>query len=470
MRRPSNSPEGSRRRLVSYAALGGLLLVLGCEPAPQATRPASVRSLAAPSKAELGGRRGQLMAAHRDGLIVIPGNAAEKGMTDPGWMQAPTLQYFSGLAHLPGAVLVLDPATNRTILFTGPAPSAFGVPITALDATANPEIAAGAHADEILPSALFIDWMSERLSLDDPVIYLDSPRRPEPSGSPAGMLPVQGFHALWEQSLRDSFPDASFRSMAETVRRLRWVKSESEIAELRKNALATAHALAQGMKAVGVGVSQRMAEAAVVAGCLEAGAEGPSFWPWMMVGPNGGFARLVQSFFDYSSLNRVMEAGQLVRADVGCQGGGYGGDVGRTVPVSGAFSPAQAQVWDLLIEGYLAGLDAMRPGLPLDSVRAASRTRIAERGQEDPSLADLAAAFNSETGVDWHIHGVGIESGETPGGPLEQGVVLAYEPMLVVGDDAFYLEDMVLITETGAEVLSPGLPYSAAEMEAFLRR
>ncbi|MFT4603497.1 MAG: Xaa-Pro aminopeptidase [Rhodothermales bacterium] len=446
------------------------LSISGCGKESDAPKRAEIRVLAQPTRAELNARRGQLMAAHSDGLILIPGNAAEKGMTDPGWMQAPTFQYFSGLAHLPGALLVLDPATNQSTLFAGPAPSAFGVPIPALDATQFPEVAAGAYVYQILPSSVFVGWLSDRLSVSDPVLYLDSARRPEPTGSPIGLLPVQGFHALWEQSLRDAYPDAELRSMAETVRTLRWVKSESEIAELHQNAVATAYALRQGMRAIGVGVGQRMAEAAVVAGCLEAGAEGPSFWPWMMVGPNGGFGRLVQSFFDYSSLNRVMEAGQLVRADVGCQGGGYGGDVGRTVPVSGAFTPAQAQVWDLLIDGYLAGLNAMRPGLPLDSVRAASRRRVAERGSEDASIAELALAFNAPSGVDWHIHGVGIESGETPGGQLEAGVVLAYEPMIVVGDDAFYLEDMILITPSGAEVLSSGLPYSAVEMEAFLAR
>ncbi len=459
-----------KSRIALRVGLTGLLFLWGCGQTPESSMPSEIRVLAAPTRAELNARRSQLMTAHRDGLILIPGNGAEKGMTDPGWMQAPTFQYFSGLAHLPGALLVLDPATNETTLFTGPAPAAFGVPISSLDAGLHPEIAAGAYADQVLSSAVLAGWMSDRLPGVNSVIYLDSPRRPEPTGVPEGMLPVLGFHALWEQSLRDSYPDAEVRSMAETVRRLRWVKSDSEIVELRRNAVATAHALGEGMRAVGVGVSQRSAEAAVVAGCLAAGAEGPSFWPWMMVGPNGGFGRLVQSFFDYSSLNRVMEAGQLVRADVGCQGGGYGGDVGRTVPVSGAFTPAQARVWDLLIEGYLAGLEAMRPGLPLDSVRAASRKRIAEGGSEDPSLAELALAFNAETGVDWHIHGVGIESGETPGGQLEAGVVLAYEPMIVIGDDAFYLEDMVVITATGAEVLSTGLPYSAAEMAAFLAR
>jgi Xaa-Pro aminopeptidase len=149
-------------------------------------------------------------------------------------------------------------------------------------------------------------------------------------------------------------------------------------------------------------------------------------------------------------------------------GGGYGGDVGRTVPVSGRFSPEQAAVWDLLVTGYLGGVRAMAPGVTLDEVRAASARAIA--AAETDKLQELVAAMTSPTGVNWHIHGVGIESGESPGGDLVEGVVLAYEPMFVSGDDAFYLEDMILITSDGAEVLSKGLPYSANEMAAYLNR
>jgi len=68
----------------------------------------------------------------------------------------------------------------------------------------------------------------------------------------------------------------------------------------------------------------------------------------------------------------------------------------------------------------------------------------------------------------WSIHGVGIDSGETPLDVLQAGSVIAFEPMFSAGADAFYLEDMILVTPTGREVLSSGLPYTAEEIERVM--
>jgi Xaa-Pro aminopeptidase len=428
------------------------------------------RSICAQPAEEFIARRAGLVTAHPDGLIVLKANALEKAMEQPAWVQDPAFQYFSGLQHVPGGILVIDASAGRSVLFAGPAPVSFGQPAEALDVHLHPELVAGAGLDSVLPWDEFVPWMRERLSEGVGTIYLDEPRRPLAAGVPAGMRAVQGAHALWRLSLGEAFPTARFSSAATTIRGMRWKKSPFEIQALRENARASAAALIRGMRAVGPGVMQRAAEAAVVAGCLEEGAEGPSFWPWMMSGPNAQFGQLIRSFFDNHNLNRAMAAGELVRADIGCAGGGYGGDVGRTVPVSGSFSPDQARVWDLLIVGFRGGLRAMGDGVPLDSVRSASRRAIAAAAASEPGLAGLAGAMNAEDGVNWHIHGIGIESGETAVNPLVAGVVIAYEPGFRVGPDAYYLEDMILITDRGAEILTKGLPYSSVEMAAFLRR
>jgi Xaa-Pro aminopeptidase len=70
----------------------------------------------------------------------------------------------------------------------------------------------------------------------------------------------------------------------------------------------------------------------------------------------------------------------------------------------------------------------------------------------------------------WHIHGVGIESGEDIPDVLAAGMVVAYEPGISVGDDALYLEDMILVTDSGHEVLSRGLPYTADEIAEVMGR
>jgi len=69
----------------------------------------------------------------------------------------------------------------------------------------------------------------------------------------------------------------------------------------------------------------------------------------------------------------------------------------------------------------------------------------------------------------WQIHGVGLEAAENLPPTLREGMVLAYEPIFSVGEQGFYMEDMILVTRTGYEILSRGLPTTAAEIERAMR-
>lgn len=423
--------------------------------------------VAAPAD-ELRARRAAVAAALGEGTLLLRARAAEKEMEQPSWIQDPDFYHLSGAWHAPGAILAIEAPVGRTTLFVAPPPVSFGVPVAALDLAADDSLAIRYGFDAVLPTAGFAEWMRGRASQGP--LWHAGPRFPEPPGVPDGMDRVDGRHALWVESLSSLVPGGDFRPSGAVLARARWAKSDVEVAQLRRNAGHSARALEAGMRAVAPGTTQRRAEAAVVAACLEDGAAGPSFWPWMASGENAHFDRLVRSFFDYSGLDRVLRAGELVRADVGCMAGGYGGDVGRTVPVSGAFSTEQARAWYLLVAGYRAGVAAIGPGVPLDSIRAASRREIARIGARDPDLAALTETMNAPVGgVDWHIHGVGIESGEAPQPVLVPGAVIAYEPMFSFGPDAYYLEDMILVTDVGSEVLTPGLPTTAAEIRSFLR-
>ena len=257
------------------------------------------------------------------------------------------------------------------------------------------------------------------------------------------------------------------RSKAKT-----FVKSSAEVAVLRDNARATAVAVRAAMHAVTPGVRQRQVEMRAAQACLDAGAVGPSFWPWTMSGPNAHIPMLVRSVHSYDQLDRTMKAGETVRIDLGCTNHGYGGDVGRTVPVSGKFTAGQSEIWNLLIDAYRAGMRAMRPGVSIAQVMATSRAEIERRSgsletTEGKEAARILLAPNGMAG--WSLHSVGVESGETVLETLVAGAVIAFEPIFSVGADAYYLEDMIHITATGAEVLSAGLPYTAAEIEAAMR-
>ena len=94
------------------------------------------------------------------------------------------------------------------------------------------------------------------------------------------------------------------------------------------------------------------------------------------------------------------------------------------------------------------------------------------RQLDDPSLNGLAAAeaILGRSDRNWHIHRVGIKGGEDLPQTLETGMILAYEPGFWVGADAHYLEDMMLITDSGRRVLSSNLPYWASNIEEMMAR
>lgn len=416
-------------------------------------------------------RRESILDALPDGILLLQARPSEKAMEQWGFVQDPSFFYFSGMAELPGAVLALDGPARQAHLFLPPDPQSFGMAVDGLVPAASPEtaerhgLASARRWEELVP------WISRRLTEGVEALYVDEPRRPPSASSPPGMPPTAGRFALWRRALADAFPGAVIRGAGTRIMRQRAVKSDAEVEILERNARTTAASLLAVARRLGPGVRQRDTEAAMVAACIAAGGQGPSFWPWTMSGPNARVPSLVGAFFRYDQGDRVARAGELVRVDIGCAGGHYGADVGRTLPVSGAFDEGQAEAWNLLIVGHRAGLDAMADGVPVSEVRAASARAVeaAAAGlSTDAGRAALDAILRGGEGT-WHVHGVGVESGESIPEVLRAGMVVAYEPGFSVGPDAYYLEDMILVTETGHRVLSTDLPYSAEEIAAAMR-
>ncbi len=435
---------------------------------PALVAPAPSAAAQAAGASEAAARRKRLLHDLADGILLVHARSGPKREDQPGYDQDPTFLHLTGLAVAPGAILALDGPAGAAHLFVAPAPLSFGRTVPGLSPQAGERSARALGLTSVRPWERFVPWLRGRLREGVRRLYVDAPRRPEMAGAPPGMRPVAGPLGLWRAALRESFPEAELVSAVDALRALRWVKSPAEVALLRANARRTVRALAAAAAAIAPGVRQRRVEAAVVAACLADGGQGPSFWPWAMSGPNAHVGRLVRAFYDRDHLDRTMQAGELVRVDIGCRGGGYGADVGRTLPVSGRFSPRQREAWDLLVAGYRAGLRAMRDGVVVSAVRAASRRRVRELlpTLRDEEVRDAAARLDADSA--WHLHGVGVESGEEALPVLHAGSVLAYEPMFVVGDDALYLEDMILVTATGHEVLNTGLPATAAEIEAWM--
>jgi Xaa-Pro aminopeptidase len=423
-------------------------------------------------ESEYAARRERLMKTFPDGIVLLHARSTPSSLGEPSFKQDANFLYFTGLPSQPAAILAIDGPRRKSVLFVPRAPVFFGAGVEGVSLAPGEESARAHGFSRVEPWKEFLPYLERRLAEGVGALYVDESRSPEFPGSPEGMLPVSGDKLLWRRSVEAAFPGARIASAEAEIRAMRWAKSPAEVEVLREVAGTSAAALLAGIRAVGVGRSQRHAEVAVVSACFEAGAVAPSFWPWTMSGPNAHLGNVVRSFFDYEHLDREMKDGELVRIDVGCALSYYEGDVGRTVPVSGTFNGDQRETLDLLVRAYRAGLGAMKGGVPLEAVMERARSEV-ERARESlvtgyarRAAAQLIAAPLRET---WHIHGVGLDGGETGTDTLAVGSVIAFEPMFSVDDDAYYMEDMILVTESGHEVLTRGLPYTAEEIEGAMR-
>lgn len=388
-----------------------------------------------------------------------------------GFQQDPNFFYLTGLSSAVGAVLAVDGASKETWLFvpeklTGAAGLMPNVLVAPGDASAR-----SLGLDHVVPRTELAPFLVRREEVR-PELLLYAPGAGGEHEGPALERTLDDPGMAWGHALGEVWPRARIRNADALLSELRAIKSAGEIETLRRVGAASAAALRAGLGALSPGRSQRVAEARVVSACIAAGAEGPSFWPWIMTGDASAFPAPLQSLGDYRHMNRVMRAGDVARVDVGCDLDHYKGDVGRTAPVSGRFDAGQRETWELLVAAYRAGLGVFRDGAKSADVFAAS---LAEVRRRQPALATPLGRKAAEVLLGpeglrwWEIHGVGLDSAEGLPEVLRAGMTVDFEPIFSVEGQGFYLEDMILVTPTGHEILTPGLPYTADEIEQATR-
>ncbi len=433
-----------------------------------------VRAQVSPPCVDCAARRARIAASIGQGLLLLYARSAadESGA---GFKQDVNFYYLTGLANVSSAVLAVVGTTGESWLFVPPPPNEF----EAKDPVGK-YIKPGTEAETRLSIQHVRGWDEFATFMD--ASLRDAPKRAvyiddsvgfgEWGMSPPGLRLSESRHLGWREALRARWPDLHFESAKSLLNDARARKSAAEIAVMRRVGASSAAALLAAMRAIAPGRSQRQVEAEVLRGCVEAGAEGVSFWPWAMSGPNSVFPQPFWSLFDYRYLNRTMQSGEIVRLDMGCEVDHYQGDLGRTVPVSGRFDDGQREVWELLVRAYRAGVPLLKDGAKPPEVMAASFREVEQsRARLKTALGRHAAEVlaTPQGRMFWSIHGIGLESAEEYGPVLKANMIVMFEPIFSVDGQGFYLEDMYLITGAGAELLTPGLPYSAEEIEKVMK-
>lgn len=413
-------------------------------------------------------RRQRAAAAFPDGILLFHANSELDGTAD-GFRQDPLFYYFTGLENTVGAILVIEGRSGESWLFL---PSN---PPFAKDGL-EPEVVPGREAVKRLGIEHVVDWSEmegffvSHAGQARPLLYSDDFSRF--TELPANLLNPKSPRApTWLQIILQRWPSYEAKESGDQFLALMAVQNAQETVALRSAAKATVTALMAGMRAIRPGASQRSVEAAVENTCWNEGAHGSSFWPWAMSGDNAVFPHPFTSYAVYGHLDRKMRPGELVRLDVGCEKEHYIGDLGRTVPVSGHYNDDQRETWTIFLAAYRAGVVALREGVTVDQVFDAWRTELLHhRAAAKTPLAQHAIdSWSDRKNVPyWQVHTTNLMAGY-PDGPLKQGTTINFEPIATVDGQGFFLEDMYLITKDGYELLTPGVPYSAEEIESAMK-
>ena len=438
-----------------------------------------------PISGQTGFEAGEFQARRKAALEKIPGGilllrsySGLKHWDESGFHQDSSFYYFTGLANAHSAILALDGEQKQSWLFVAPRQGSLGADLHGFHSIfiePGPQAEAELKIDHVMLWDELVPFVESRRK-NNPrlILYRDSAGqtgRMSGEGSvPRGLDPMENAHWVWGDMLHRHWPDLEMKDAFNLLDEVRAVKSAAELERLRQAASITGKGFWAGVHAIGPGKTQRMVEGKVLDACLEAGSDGPSLWPWVRSGPNTMGNTLFEALADYQNMDRKMQAGEVVRLDVGCDFGMYKGDFGRTIPVSGQFDEGQRETMELLNGAYLAGVNAMRPGNTPPDVFKATLGYVEQHRSSLKTAMAKEAAEDALKRSSFPLHGLGVDMAEGAPKVFQKGNIICYEPLFTAAGQGFFVEDTFLITAAGHEVLSPALPYAPQDIEKSMNQ
>ncbi len=262
---------------------------------------------------------------------------------------------------------------------------------------------------------------------------------------------------------------------------LRLFKEPAELDIMRRAARISGEAHVAAMKAAKPGVNECEIDALFRGIFRRSGCERPAYEPIVGSGPNA-------TILHYRRNNRVMQDGELLLIDAGCELDYYASDVTRTFPVNGRFSPEQRAIYDIVLAAQERAIDKAKRGATLDEVHVASAEVISQglvdlgliEGPLDQAMAEqryktyYMHKCSHWLGMDVHDVGAYYQAGKAR--PLAPGMVLTVEPGIYISEHAtgpaeryrgigVRIEDDVLVTDSGNEVLTAHIPRTVDAVE-----
>jgi Xaa-Pro aminopeptidase len=271
----------------------------------------------------------------------------------------------------------------------------------------------------------------------------------------------------------------------EILHEMRLFKRPEELTAMRNAIAISARAHEEAMRNARGGMKEWEIEALVNFTFRRQGAAGPSYPSIIASGPNA-------ATLHYISNDREMRAGELLLIDAGCEFDFYASDVTRTFPIGAAFTPLQRDLYEIVLAAQLRSIETIRPGVKFDDPHDAA-VRVLVEGMCHVGLLteSVEEALTKGTyrryymhrtshwlGMD--VHDVGLYRMGGQSRTLEPGMILTAEPGIYIApDDAtapeefrgigIRIEDDVLVTPDGQEVMTAAVPKSVSEVEVLTR-
>lgn len=263
------------------------------------------------------------------------------------------------------------------------------------------------------------------------------------------------------------------------VHEMRMFKSNFEIDLLRQACKISAQAHCRAMRRCKPSMYEYQLEAEILHEFAWHGARSPSYNTIVGAGNNG-------CILHYENNSALLNEGDLVLIDAGCEYQYYAGDITRTFPVNGQFSQAQRDIYNIVLAAQYQAIDLFKPGTSImevnDHVVKTMVTGLVKlgimQGDVDSLIADKAYTAFYMHGLG---HWLGIDVHDVGSGRdriLEPGMVLTVEPGLYINHDAdvpecykgigIRIEDNILITTSGNEVLTSDVPKEPEQIEKLM--
>ena len=279
-------------------------------------------------------------------------------------------------------------------------------------------------------------------------------------------------------------PPGEFVQLDQAIHELRLFKSKQEIDVLRRASEITSIAHKRLMAKVAPGMYEYQLEAELMHTFMSNGARSAAYPSIVGSGNNGCILHYVEN-------SDLIRKGDLVLVDAGCEYEFYASDVTRTFPSTGKFTKAQKEIYEIVLAAQEAAIAVIKPGNHWNQPHMAA-VEVITRGLITLGLlvGELEGLLKSEAYKKFYMHRTGHwmgldvhDVGEYKFGEqwrvFEQGMVTTVEPGIYISEElegvpakysgiGIRIEDDVLVTKEGCEVLTDGIPKSIAEIEAYM--